>query len=112
MLGKVDLKIGCSCDFWKWQGPDHWASRDGYLDRKPRSNGAAPTVRDPQGKNRVCKHVYAASKFFLKYRMPPPTRAAVTSEEAAELADVQKTASTTLLAKTSLKIRRMSGNLP
>lgn len=68
-LDKVDLKIACSCDFWKWQGPDHWASANGYLDRKPRSDGSVPMVRDPSGQNKVCKHVYAASKFFLKYQL-------------------------------------------
>jgi len=66
---KLDLKMGCSCNFWKWQGPDHHAARHGYLDRKPRSNGAAPTVKDPGNQNRVCKHVYACSDLFLNYAL-------------------------------------------
>ena len=65
---KMDLKLGCSCEFWKWQGPDYHAHTNGYLDRDQRSDGSTPTVRDPSGINRVCKHVYAASQYFLKYR--------------------------------------------
>jgi len=72
----LDLKLGCSCDFWKWQGPDHHAQKQGYLDRVPRSDGSTPDVRDPKGHNRVCKHVYAASELFLKYSMPKTSRTA------------------------------------
>lgn len=72
----LDLKIGCSCEFWKWQGPDYHAQKHGYLDRKPRSNGAAPTQKDPRGSNRVCKHVYAASRLFLAYRLESKRRRA------------------------------------
>lgn len=68
-VNRLDLKVGCSCEFWKWQGPDHHAHKHGYLDRKKRSDGSVPTVRDPDGFNRVCKHVYAASEKFLSYRI-------------------------------------------
>ena len=97
-LEKVDLRIGCTCDFWKWQGPDHWAKTDGYLDLKQRSDGSAPTVRDPQGKNRVCKHVYAASRYFLKYSLQSKTA----SQPGIEFE---------LPSKTSLSIRRLASNL-
>lgn len=66
---KMDLQIGCTCDFWKWYGPDYHAKKHGYIDRKPRSDGSTPTERDPEGINRVCKHVYAASNYFLKYKI-------------------------------------------
>lgn len=68
-LTKLDLKVGCSCGFWKWQGPDYHAATDGYLDQKKRSDGSAPNVKDPKGINRICKHVYAASSLFLSYRL-------------------------------------------
>lgn len=71
-----DLKMGCSCEFWKWQGPDYHASKHGYLVDHKRSNGSAPNVRDPKGVNRVCKHVYAASKTFLTYRFATNGRSA------------------------------------
>jgi len=69
-MAKLDLKLGCSCGFWKWQGPDYHASVEGYLDRKPRSNKKEPTVKDPNGHNKICKHVYACSQFFMKYDLP------------------------------------------
>jgi hypothetical protein len=68
-LKSLDLKVGCSCNFWKWQGPDYHAATNDYLDMSPRSNGSPPDDKDPTGKNRVCKHVYAASKLFLKYAL-------------------------------------------
>jgi len=68
-LNKVDLRVACSCEFWKWQGPDYHAASEGYLDRQKRSDGSAPTIRDPDNVNRVCKHVYAASSLFMKYKL-------------------------------------------
>tara|TARA_B100000745_G_scaffold170759_1_gene111919 strand:- start:19797 stop:20591 length:795 start_codon:yes stop_codon:yes gene_type:complete len=68
-LSRVDLKVGCSCGFWRWQGPDYHAKQHGYLDQKARSDGSKPVQKDPQSSNRVCKHVYAASKHFLKFKL-------------------------------------------
>ena len=106
-IEKVDLKIGCSCEFWKWQGPDHWAARGDYLDRKPRSDGSTPTVRDPKGKNRVCKHAYAASRFFLKYRLEKKPK--VGSTLTTEMLDSQ--VDRVMVRKTSLTIRRVGENI-
>lgn len=63
----MDLRVGCDCGFWKWQGPDYHAATEGYLDRRKRSDGSPPVIRDPKGVNRVCKHVYAAASLFLNY---------------------------------------------
>lgn len=69
LVSSMDLHVGCSCEFWRWQGPDYHAHRHGYLDRKMRSDGSPPVVRDPENINRVCKHVYAASKSFLNFKI-------------------------------------------
>ena len=66
-VDKLDLKIGCSCDFWKWQGPDYHAHKYGYLGVKPSSDLSSPDKKDPDHRNKICKHVYAASEYFLKY---------------------------------------------
>jgi hypothetical protein len=124
-LEKVDLKIGCSCEFWKWQGPDHHAAQNNYLDKKPRSDGSAPTVRDPQGKNRVCKHVYAASKFFMNYRLQNKTSGSLPpgwgsmngvasraeGEKAVAEGEAALRTASVKNAKTSLTIRRVADNL-
>lgn len=54
-----DLRVSCTCEFWRWQGPEHWARAGGYLHGKPGGTAAPPDARDPDRKNRVCKHVAA-----------------------------------------------------
>lgn len=58
-LSRVNLKVSCDCEFWRWQGPEHWAQREGYLAGSARGDGSAPDQKDPRGGNRVCKHVAA-----------------------------------------------------
>jgi len=58
-LEKMDLKLSCSCQFTRWQGPEHHSKREEYLDGKPRGTASVPIIKDPTGINRVCKHMYA-----------------------------------------------------
>lgn len=58
-ISKMDLRLSCTCDFWRWQGPEHWAKAGDYLYGKPRGTAASPDEKDPDGRNRVCKHVAA-----------------------------------------------------
>ena len=58
-ISKMDLRLSCTCDFWRWQGPEHWAKAGDYLYGKPRGTAASPVEKDPDGRNRVCKHVAA-----------------------------------------------------
>jgi hypothetical protein len=54
-----DLRVSCSCDFWQYQGPEHWAKVGDYLLGKPRGTADRPTAKDPKGRNRLCKHAMA-----------------------------------------------------
>ena len=54
-----DLRLSCTCDFWKYQGPEYHAVQGGYLLGEPQGSATEPLVRDPQGRNRLCKHVVA-----------------------------------------------------
>lgn len=91
-VNKVDILLGCSCPFWKYYGPDYWAHRNGFLEGEPRSNLKSPAVRDPGGKNWLCKHVLSASRLFRNYKIQtarpllkkpsPPTRAPPTPPRA------------------------------
>ena len=56
---KMDVKVSCSCPYWQWQGPEHWASTEGYLYGKPVGTASRPVVKDPDGGHRACKHVLA-----------------------------------------------------
>jgi hypothetical protein len=58
-ISKMDLKLSCTCDFWQWQGPEHWAKAGDYLFGKPRGTASRPTEKDPDGRNRLCKHAVA-----------------------------------------------------
>jgi hypothetical protein len=58
-LAKMDVDLSCSCQAWRWLGPEHHAKREDYLDGKPRGTASVPVIKDPTGVNRVCKHVAA-----------------------------------------------------
>lgn len=58
-ISKMDLKLSCTCNFWQWQGPEHWAKAGDYLFGKPLGTASRPTEKDPDGRNRLCKHAVA-----------------------------------------------------
>jgi len=59
-----DTFISCTCNFWKWNGPDFNAALNGCSERQ-RSDLSDPVVRDPEYKYLTCKHVHAA---LLKFK--------------------------------------------
>lgn len=58
-LQTMDIKVSCSCEFWRWQGPEHWASFGEYLYGAPRGTASKPNIKDPTSVHKVCKHVAA-----------------------------------------------------
>jgi hypothetical protein len=66
-LDKADLLLACSCKFWVYYGCEYHAKAGGYLDGKPKGTATVPRERDPQGKNIVCKHVYAVFHTLRNY---------------------------------------------
>lgn len=58
-VGKRDVRVACSCNFWRFSGPDFWAKKGGYLDGDMQSDGSAPTERDPSREHLICKHIAA-----------------------------------------------------
>lgn len=58
-LAKMPVKVSCSCPYFRWQGPEHWAKTNGYLYGRPVGTASRPVIKDPKGKHWVCKHVYA-----------------------------------------------------
>lgn len=67
-VSKMQIKVSCSCDFFRFQGPEHYASTNGYLYGKMRGTGATPTERDPNGENWLCKHARIALDRVSKYK--------------------------------------------
>ena len=66
-VAKLDVFVSCSCPFWQWQGPEHWASERGYLYGKPRGTASKPGVKDPNGEHGACKHVLAVLGLLKKF---------------------------------------------
>jgi hypothetical protein len=58
-LSKMDLDLSCSCQAWRFLGPEHHAKTEDYLDGKPRGTASVPVIRDQEMHNFVCKHVAA-----------------------------------------------------
>jgi hypothetical protein len=58
-IAKMPIRVSCTCNFFRWSGPEHWAKSNGFLYGRPVGTASKPVVRDPKGKHWVCKHVYA-----------------------------------------------------
>jgi hypothetical protein len=70
-LRKLNVRISCSCPYWRWQGPEHWAKENDYLYGKPRGTASLPVIKDPASKHWVCKHVAAVLRFTKDYFVRP-----------------------------------------
>lgn len=56
-LSLMELTVKCSCEAWRWLGPEYHAKGEGYQDGKPRGTASTPDIKDPKRHHRVCKHV-------------------------------------------------------
>lgn len=69
-LSKMDVSFTCSCHAWRWLGSEYHAKKETYLDGKPRGTASFPKIKDPDGVNRVCKHVSAVIGAVKKWQVP------------------------------------------
>lgn len=65
-IEKGQVQVSCDCEFFRWQGPEHWAKVQKYLYGKPVGTASKPSVKDPDARNRVCKHVAGVLSFARK----------------------------------------------
>jgi hypothetical protein len=68
LLEKAQVLVSCTCDFFRWQGPEHWAKAEKYLYGKPVGTASTPSVKDPSGKHKICKHLAGVFTLARKYR--------------------------------------------
>lgn len=95
---KLNLRVSCTCPFWRWWGPAHWATRDGYQKGDAPGTAAYPKIRDPARWRPVCKHAYAVLEksmdFFVRPGKSPlkklGSRFSVDSPDAIEVVPVQR----------------------
>ena len=71
-VSKMDVQVSCTCPFFRYQGPEHWAKVGDYLYGKPAGTAATPDQKDPDGRNRVCKHVAAVLERAGTFNYVPP----------------------------------------
>jgi cation transport regulator ChaC len=67
-LEKAQVRVSCSCPYFRWQGPEHWAKKHGYLYGKQVGTASDPAIKDPKGKHWACKHAVAALRMARNYR--------------------------------------------
>jgi hypothetical protein len=72
---KLNLRVSCSCPFWRWWGPEHWGTKSDYQRGPLQGTAAYPKIRDPARWRPVCKHAYAvlekSQKFFVRPEKSP-----------------------------------------
>jgi len=68
IVSKMPVQISCSCPFFQWQGPEHWAKTNNFLYGKPVGSATKPSKKDPSGKHWACKHVLAVLDLVKKQR--------------------------------------------
>jgi hypothetical protein len=61
-----DVRVSCTCGYWKYWGPDYNSVENDYNLRKM-SDGSPPDIRDPHREHWICKHTYAASRVLVDY---------------------------------------------
>ena len=79
-VSKMDVEVSCSCPFFRYQGPEHWAKVGDYLYGKPAGTATRPDQKDPDGRNRVCKHVAAVFERAGNMFYTPPKGKTAASE--------------------------------
>jgi hypothetical protein len=68
-MQKAQVRVSCTCPFFRWQGPEHWAKANRYLYGKPMGTATRPAVKDPKGRHFACKHLVAVFGVARNYRM-------------------------------------------
>lgn len=63
-LRDLDVKLRCTCGFFRWGGVAFHALKNNYLLGREPWAGISPNVRDPKKKNFVCKHLLAAIDYL------------------------------------------------
>lgn len=66
-IRKMQVRVSCTCPFWKYYGPDYNANRNEYLYGESKSNGQSPDKNDPKRQNIICKHVYSVGLIFQRF---------------------------------------------
>lgn len=103
-VAKMDVLVSCSCPFWQWQGPEHWAKAGGYLFGRPRGTASEPVQMDPVGEHRACHHVLSVLARFEKTEINPKNRGVKKRADLLRLEASQRVAQRYLQAAISQRV--------
>ena len=67
-FSKIPIQVSCSCPYFRWQGPEHWAKKHGFLYGRQVGTASTPNIKDPDGRHWACKHVIAVLNLARKWR--------------------------------------------
>lgn len=67
-MRNMQVQVSCTCPFYQWQGPEHWATADGYMHGKPMGTATFPKIMDPSRQHLTCKHGVLALRLALNYK--------------------------------------------
>jgi hypothetical protein len=70
-IRRANIFLCCSCPYWQYQGPEHYAFTEGYLYGVPRGTASEPVEKDPDGRHGACKHSLAVLRALREYQMDP-----------------------------------------
>ena len=73
-ISDLDIQVSCDCDFFRWQGPEHYAVLHKYMYKRPEGTAEKPTEKDPDGKNWLCKHAIACLSMAYEHYEAKPDR--------------------------------------
>ena len=68
-LGKLHVRVSCTCPSWLYWGAQYNAVMEDYLYGKIRPKFTPPNKRDPTHRFLVCKHVLACIPLVSKYQI-------------------------------------------
>lgn len=74
--GEDLVQLNCTCKYWRWQGPEYWAKKGGYLLGAPTGSASKPNVRDTEGNHFLCKHTVAVLNDLKSRQEAPRTKRA------------------------------------
>ena len=73
-ITKMDVKMSCTCPYWRWQGPEHHASSEDYQYGPLAGTASVPVIKDPNGVHHACKHMIAVLNDAMNISIPKSRR--------------------------------------
>jgi len=71
-ITEMDVRVSCSCPYYRWQGPEHWGKENGWQYGRPRGTATFPKIKDPRFRHAACKHAVAVFDWIRGNKLKIP----------------------------------------